>query len=98
VVWVTVTLEPPVFFRVAAKVCVVPTVTDPKLKVAELRLRVPAVMALPVRETANAGVEPVLVIVRLELSLPEDCGEKITLKDVACPAPIVNGKLKPFTV
>ena len=91
-----VTFDPPVLVNFAGKVCVLPAVTDPKLKLAGVIVNVPAVTALPVREIASAGEEPVLAITKFRFSLPADCDANATLKDALCPAASVKGKVKPL--
>ena len=94
---VTVTLEPPLLVSVAGKVCVLPVETDPKLKLDGLTVSAPAVTAVPVSEIENEGVELLLAIAKVRLSLPADCGENTTLNDVLWPAAKVKGKLSPLT-
>jgi hypothetical protein len=59
-----------------------------------------AAIPVPDRGRFSVGFDPFDVIVTLPLSLPADCGVKLTLKLMLCPAPSVNGvviplKLKP---
>jgi hypothetical protein len=95
---VIVTLDPPLLVSVAGKDCVLPLLTDPKLKLVGLTLKVPAVTAVPVREIENVGMELLFAIANVRLSLPADWGENATLNDVLWPAARVNGKLNPLTV
>jgi hypothetical protein len=94
------TLDPPVLVTVADKTRLLPTCKLPKARLVGLDPNAPAATPVPARGMVSAGFDPFDVMVTLPLSLPADCGVKLTLKLVLCPAPSVNGvviplKLKP---
>ena len=69
----------------------------PKLRLVGLALRVPG--ATPVAEMGifSVGLEALLVIARLPLTVPAACGANTTLKlGLLWPGSKVKGRLKPF--
>ena len=94
--WVTVTLAPPELVRTAFCVPLLPTCTLPKLTA--LAVSVPGVTPVPESGIVKVAVFPLLVIARLTVLLPADCGAKATLNEVLCPALSVTGKFRPVTL
>jgi hypothetical protein len=93
---VTVRLDPPELINLAVCVLLLPTCTLPKFD--GLALRVPGVTPAAERGTSKAEVEALLVMAKVALLLPADCGENTMLNDVLAPAARVMGKLRPLTL
>jgi hypothetical protein len=93
-----VTLEPPELVRVSCRLCVPPTCTLPKLKLAGLAVSDPGVVDDPDSGTLSVEFEASLTIERFPVAEPPDCGLNFTLKLALCPAPIVAGSASPITV
>lgn len=93
-----VTLEPPVFCRVSVWVALLPSATEPKLKLDGLVPNPPPRTPAPVSGTMSCAVVPVLAMFRLAAMLPTVCGWKTMLKLVDWPAARVIGKLNPVRV
>jgi len=75
-----VTLDPPVFVTVSDRVCLLPTITLPKLRLVGFDPNAPADTPVPVSPIVNVGFEPSEVIVTAPLTLPAVCGAKETVK------------------
>jgi|SRR5579862_241034 len=93
-----VTLDPPVLVSVSDKVCLPPTITLPKLRLAGFEPSMPGVTPVPDNGTVKVGVDAFDARVRLPLSLPLDGGANVTLKFALCPAVSVIGVLIPLKV
>jgi hypothetical protein len=52
----------------------------------------------PLSVTLRVGFEALEVIATLPLTLPEDCGAKVTLKEALCPGVKVTGGVIPETL
>src|SRR5947199_393130 len=76
----SVTVDPPELVSVSCSVCVLPTCTLPKLKLAGLGTSDPAVTPFPERGTLSVELEASLATDRLPLADPPDCGLNFTLK------------------
>src|SRR5438094_679712 len=74
------TVDPPELVSVSCSVCVLPTCTFPKLKLAGLATSDPAVTPFPERGTLSVEFEASLTTDRLPLAEPPDCGLNFTLK------------------
>jgi hypothetical protein len=72
-----------------------PTITFPKLRLEGFVVTLPAATPVPESAIVSRLPDPLLVIVRVPLAAPADCGLNITVKDALCPAESVIGKLKP---
>ncbi len=94
----TVTVVPPELVTVSDRVLLLPTFTLPKLRLAGLGDRLPAVMAVPEAGTVSDGFEASLATVKLPVGLPAACGAKTTLNDLLAPAASVNGTVTPLTL
>ena len=81
-VWVTVTLVPPVLVRVSDKVLVLPTGTLLKSRLESLVLNTPAVGVAAESGIVRLALDASLTIARLPLADPPDCGVKVTLRVV----------------
>lgn len=92
------TLDPPVFVIVSDSDWVLPTVTVPKLRLAGLAPKVPAVVPVPVNGIVRVGLGAFEVSVRLPLAAPLAVGANVTLKLVLCPAFRVTGAVIPLSV
>lgn len=66
---------------VSERVFVLPTVTVPKAKLGAVADSAPAVVAVPDTDAVRAELEASLVMERLKLSVPADCGANTMLKD-----------------
>src|SRR5579863_110242 len=93
-----VRLDPPALVRISGRFWLLPIVTFPKLKLRALAVSNPGVTAVPARGITSVGFGALLVIERLPLAAPADCGANCRLKLVLWPAPRVKGKIKPFTL
>ena len=97
--WVTVTAVLPVLVKVSDRVLVPFTGTAEKSRLESLVLNAPAPPAtLAVRGTANLALVASLTRAKVPLADPADCGVKVTLKALLCPAGRVIGRFKPFMV
>src|SRR5215475_12969648 len=76
---VTVTAAP-VAFRVAGKLEFVPTTTFPKFRLDGFTESCPAGVPVPDNGITRLGLEASETMVRFPLTVPDDCGAKITLK------------------
>ena len=76
---------PPELVSVSGRLCVLPTVTLPKLRLAALAVREAGAVAVPETGTVREGLEALLLMERLKLSLPAACGAKTTLKATLWP-------------
>ena len=95
---VTVTLEPPVFFKVTACDALLPTVTLPKPMLVGLAVRFPAATAVPATGMFNVGFCAFDVTATLPLKLPAVWGANFTLNVTLWPAPRVTGSVIPETL
>ena len=91
------TLEPPVLVTVSDRVCLLPTVTLPKLRLVGFDPNVPAVTPVPDNAIVSVGLEPSEVIVTVPLALPLVCGENFTVNVVLCEALRVRGVVIPLS-
>lgn len=90
-----VTLDPPVFVTVSERVCLLPTETDPKLRLVGLDVSAPAAAPVPESEMFNVGFDAVEVIVIVPEAAPAAVGANETLKVAFCPAVRVTGAVIP---
>ena len=95
---VTVTFEPPVFFKVTVCDALLPTTTVPKSILVGLAVKSPAVTAVPDTGIFNVGFCAFEVTATLPLKLPADAGANVTLNVTLCPAPSVAGSVIPETL
>jgi len=96
VAWLMVTLDPPLFVKVACMVCVLLLATEPKLKLEGETASVPAVTAVPDKATVRVGVEASDVTIRLPLAVPAAWGAKVIPMLVLPPAASVTEELAPL--
>jgi len=88
---VTVTLAP-LAVRLPDAVPMDPTTTLPRPKLVGVTLSCPAAAApVPDKGIVSVGLEAVEVMVTFPLTLPADCGVKVTVKAALCPAVKVTG-------
>jgi hypothetical protein len=95
---VTVTLVPPEFVMEAGWLWVLPTATLPKLRLAGLKAKAPALPPVPESATLRLGTELFDVNMRLPETVPLADGVNVTLKVRLCPAAKVVGKLSPVVL
>lgn len=93
---VMVTLEPPELVNVPESVWLPPTCTEPKLRLDGLAVNAPGAMPDPESGKLKLEFEALDVIATLPVTLPDDCGAKVTKKLTACPAESVVGTLSPL--
>ena len=91
-----VTLDPPLLVSVSDKLALLPTCTEPKLKLVGLADKVPWLTPVPLNAIVRVGLEPFDVIVTLPLAAPLVAGENSTVYDVLWPAVSVTGRLNPL--
>jgi hypothetical protein len=72
-----------------------PTVTLPKLRLLGFDPRVPSATPVPDNGMFRVGFEAFDVTVTLPLALAADCGVKVAVKVVLCPAASVTGVVIP---
>lgn len=96
--WLTVTVLLPVLVKVSDKVLVLLTGTVEKSRLESLALNAPAPATFAVRGIAMLVLDASLVIERLPVADPLDCGVKVTLNALVCPAASVAGRLNPFSL
>ena len=96
--WLTVTVLLPVLVKVSDKVLVLLTGTMEKSRLESLALNAPAPATLAVRGIAMLVLDASLVIDSLPVADPLDCGVKVTLNALVCPAASVTGRLNPFSL
>jgi len=89
----TVTLVPPELVMVPFWLCVLPTVTLPKLRLAGEAVRAPGLTPEPVRARDRFEFEVLIVIV--PVTVPAATGVKVTSKDALCPGASVFGRASP---
>ena len=77
-----VTLDPPLFVIRTESGRDAPTVTFPKLRLLGLGVNCPGPAALPESGTFKVAFEALLVMVKLPVTLPADCGVNVTVKVV----------------
>jgi hypothetical protein len=87
--------EPPELVNVSFCVELLPTTTFPKVMLAGLGDREPAVTPVPVSEIFSVEFDAVLVNAILPVTAPAACGEKVMLNEVLWPEFNVRGRLKP---
>lgn len=92
----TETLDPPVFVIVSDWLCVLPTVTVPKLTLVGFAASVPGVTPVPDSPMVSDGFDASEVIVTVPLAAPADCGENATVNVVLCDAFSVKGVVIPL--
>ena len=69
----------------------------PKFRLVGFALTSPGVTPVPETRTFSVGLEALLVMTRLPLTPPADCGANTTLKlGLLWPGPKVKGRLKPL--
>ena len=90
-----VTLDPPVFVTVSERVCLLPTNTDPKLRLVGLDVSAPAATPVPENEIFNVGFDAVEVMVIVPLAAPAVVGANETLKVALWPEVKVTGAVIP---
>jgi hypothetical protein len=93
-----VTLLPPVLVRVSDRVCVLPTVTLPKLRLPSFGASTPGVVPLPLKGMVFVGFFALDEIVTLPLVTPPVVGLKATPKLVRWPAANDIGRPIPLTL
>ena len=91
-------LEAPVFVTVSERVCLLPTVTLPKLRLVGFDPSAPGEIPVPDNPTVNVGFGAFEVMVTVPLTAPADCGVNETLKVAAWPAASVTGAAIPVRV
>lgn len=96
--WLTVTVLLPVLVKVSDKVLVLLSGTVEKSRLESLALNAPAPATFAVRGIAMLVLDASLVIERLPVADPLDCGVKVTLNALVCPAANVAGRLNPFSL
>jgi hypothetical protein len=94
----TVTVLFPVLVKVSDKVLVLVTGTVEKSRLESLALNAPAPATVAVRGIAMLLLDALLAIEILPVADPLDCGVKVTLNALVCPAASVTGRLSPFSV
>jgi hypothetical protein len=92
------TLEPPVLVTVSDADRLLPTVTVPKARLLGLDPSTPGATPVPDKGMVKVGLGAFEVMVTLPLAFAADCGVKVTLKLVLCPAVSVTGAVIPLTV
>ena len=85
------------FVTVSDNVCLLPTVTLPKLRLVGFDPSAPGATPVPLKGTVSVGLEPSEVIVTLPLALPLVVGANVTLNVVDCEAFRVRGVLIPLS-
>src|SRR5271168_1930491 len=93
-----VTLDPPVLVTVSDRVCLLPTVTVPKLKVVGLDASEPAAAPVPDSGMVNVGFDAVEVMVIVPLTAPAAVGANETLNVALCPPVRVTGAVIPVVL
>jgi hypothetical protein len=96
--WLIVTLVPPEFVSVAESVWLVPVCTFPKARLEGFETSDPGVIPVAASAMARDGFVASLAMVTLPLTVPADCGAKMTLKPWLCPAASVNGNVSPLAL
>ena len=96
--WVTVTLVPPVLVNVSDRVLVLFTGTLEKSKLESLVLKAPAPATFAVSGMARLALDASLTMASLPVAEPVDCGVKVTLNVLLCPAGRMAGRLTPARV
>jgi len=92
-----VALAPPVLVTVSDSDLLLPTCTLPKLKLDCVGARVAGVTPVPVSAMFSVGLEALLVMARLPLTVVAEPGVKTTLKvGLLWPGVSVKGKLRPL--
>ena len=92
-----VALDPPVLVTVSERDLLLPTCTLPKLRLDWVGVRVAGGTPVPESTMLSVGLEALLVMARLPLTVPAACGAKTTLKlGLLSPGPKVKGRLKPL--
>jgi hypothetical protein len=83
---------------VSDRVCLLPTVTLPKVRLDGFAASVPsAAFPVPDSDIVNAGFEAFEVIVTVPLAAPAACGANVTVKLALWDAFSVNGVLIPLS-
>src|SRR5579871_1441388 len=92
------TLAVPVFVRVTACACLLPTVIEPNVSLVGFSDKDPTGAAVPVPagDAFVTASEALLETDRVALNAPAAFGENVTLTGVLCPAAIVAGRLGAF--
>lgn len=93
---VTVMLDPPELVSVSGRLLLFPTVMLPKLKLGALADSAPGPAALPETAAVSVGFEALLLMERMKLSVPADCGANTMLKGALCPAAKLSGRVRPL--
>jgi hypothetical protein len=93
-----VTLAPPEFVRVSARVWLLPTRTLPNPRLAGLAVSRPGVTPVPDSGTFSAGLDAFEVMARLPVTPPAEVGVKVALKLTLCPGLNVTGKVTPLAL
>jgi hypothetical protein len=94
----TLILDPPELVIVSDRDRPLPTCTLPKLMLAGLTARVPAVTPVPERTMFSKVFEASLVMATPPVTLPAEFGAKAAVKAVLWPTAKVTGRLRPVTV
>ncbi len=81
---------------VSDRVCLLPTVTLPKLRLVGLAPSEPGVTPVPDNGMVRVGFDASDEIVTLPLALPADNGANATVKVALCPAVSVTGVVIPL--
>lgn len=91
-----VTLDPPVFVTVADNVCLTPTATLPKLRLAGFDASGPAGAPVPERLIARVEFDAFDVMLMEPVTAPGAVGWNEALKVALCPAASVIGAVSPL--
>jgi hypothetical protein len=94
--WEIVTLDPPVLVTVADRVCLTPTATLPKLRLAGFEASGPAVAPFPDKGIVKDEFDAFDAIVIFPLTVPAAVGSNETLKGALWPAVSVSGAVIPL--
>jgi hypothetical protein len=90
-----VMLDPPEFVSVTVFGVLLPVCTVPKLTLAGLEVRLPAVTTVAERGIFNVALLALLVMATFPLAVPADCAASFTLKVAVPPAATVTGRVMP---
>jgi hypothetical protein len=91
-----VMLDPPVLVRVSDRVCLVPTGTVPKLRLAGFGPRTPATTPVPINPIFNTGFEASDAMETVPLATPVVVGANEIVKVVLCDGVRVRGAASPL--
>jgi hypothetical protein len=89
-------LDPPEFVRVTVLGVLLPVCTVPKLTLAGLEVRLPAVTTVAESGIFNVALLALLVMATFPLAVPAVCGASVTVNVAVLPAAIVAGTVIPL--